>query len=189
MQPPEHALVAKVSVPGGFKAVWEGDDPTESSDAVIHPQADGSYILEWPAGIRGARNVWLVPNAELQQSTSQLRIDVKEGPTCHALSADPERPAAPNTDRVLIASTRLSQRTLEVGFGIVPIPADGQMVLSTAGGETAALIAMGYQVADAEGRAPQGSTDLTFPACTPVVGVAAPPPGKQPEKPTEKPAP
>jgi arylsulfatase A-like enzyme len=181
-QPPQDALLARVMVPGGVLDAWEGDDPTEASDATVTIAPGGEAVeIVWPAGYRGSRNVWIVPRAPMSSATPALRVLAQEGDTCVALTPDPERPTSPQGDRALVASAKLVQRTLEVGFGVVPRLAEGQGRLSGASASvTAELEAMGYVTRDLSqpttGAASPGSG--AFQRCTPVSGLAAPPPGK-----------
>jgi arylsulfatase A-like enzyme len=189
-QPPQDALLARVIVPGGVLDAWEGDDPTEASDATVTVAPSGDVVeIVWPSGYRGSRNVWIVPRAPMSSATPTLRVLAQEGDTCVALTPDPQRPASPQGDRVLIASAKVAQRTLEVGFGVVPRLAEGQGRLSGASASvTAELEAMGYVTRDLSKPTTAATPTATgaFQRCAPVSGVAAPPPGKG--APTERPA-
>jgi hypothetical protein len=117
---------------------------------------------------------------------------VQEGEACVSLTPDPSRPTSPGGERVLVASAKVAQRTLEVGFGVVPRLAEGQGRLSGASASvTAELEAMGYVTRDlSKPTASAAPATASFQGCTPVSGVAAPPPGKgaPADRPAGKPA-
>jgi arylsulfatase A-like enzyme len=148
-QPPADDLRAEVRLPGGIAAAWVGEDPTEASLATVAVVGDTARIV-WPAGYRGSRNVWVVPNEPLDAAWSSATVRVAAGAACAQL--DPTRPTGPRGVR---HGARVGDRGVDVGPGLTPLPLQGGTRLSGASRNLAAeLEAMGYAVASEGAAAP-----------------------------------
>lgn len=147
---PAHPLVATMKVPGGIKAAWVGDDPTEQSLAELswEPGSD-TVVVTWPRGYRGSRDVWVVPTAKLADVTHKLTIQAQEGSTTQSFTIPADKPAAPQGVRVVVLQEKVGERRLELGFGVAPIPNGDTPQLSGYDPDLAdQLKAMGYAVGD-----------------------------------------
>lgn len=182
---PEHDLVATVTVPAGIRAAWVGEDPTDASSAeLVWKEGDKTATITWPKAWRGSRDVWVVPTGPIAAATPGLVIDAVEGDGKAHLTPAADSPTSPHGERGAIFSGQVGERTIDVGFGIMPIPDPKARHLS---GSDPALVqqlkAMGYLVGGPE--EDEGKKDAPKPE-TPKPGGEKPggtkPDEKQPAK-------
>lgn len=152
-RPPADELALVVQVPGGVKAAWIGDEPTESSSACIQWEP-GSDTLEvrWSPGWRGERTVWVVPNLPIASVTHQLTVDATVGSARQKYAVPATAPAGLSTPPQPLLDEKTGERGWSLGFGVTPVPLDGGVNLSGYDEETAGLAAMGYVVGDEQAR-------------------------------------
>jgi hypothetical protein len=145
---PEQELVAKVTVAGGIRAAWVGEDPTESSDATLAwKDGDATAVITWPKNYRGSRDVWIVPKDPIASATPKLVVEATCGDAKARITPAPDAPTAPTGERALVMTGAVGDRTLDVGFGIMPIPDPNARATSGYDPELQSqLTAMGYAV-------------------------------------------
>ena len=153
---PEHDLVATLTVPGGIRAAWVGDDPTESSMATLaFTEGSDQAVITWPTGYRGSRDVWVVPTKPLAETSHRVTLTAVEGEVRATAVIEADKPVEPTGDRVMLATTKVGDRSVELGFGVVPIPDPAARQLSGFDPELALqLEAMGYAVGAGEEKTP-----------------------------------
>lgn len=146
--PPAEDLVLTITVPGGVRRAWVGDDPTEASLATVTVEGE-QLVATWPARWRGSRDVWFVPNAPLAEVTHAMKIVGAEGSVQKELAIDASKPATlPATPELLLRGD-VGERGFELGFGITPLPVEGARALSGFDASLRAeLEAMGYVVGE-----------------------------------------
>ncbi len=150
---PPDALDLVLHVPGGIRAAWVADEPTEASDACIQWEPGSDTVqARWTAGWRGDRVVWVVPNNPMAEVTPDLTVDVSSGHVRTKYTIPADAPAELSAPPVPLLDERTGERGWNLGFGVTPIPLDGGVNLSGYDEETAGLAAMGYVVGDEQAR-------------------------------------
>lgn len=148
--PPAEDTVVKLTVPGGVKAAWVGDEPTESSKACVTIE-DEVVTAIWAKGYRGSREVYVIPAAGIENTTANLTAEMTFGEAVASMTV-PEKKAGPlPKQRVPITRQKVGDRTVFMTWAIAPIPDDEMSELSGFDPELASqLQAMGYMVGDDE---------------------------------------
>ncbi len=145
---------ATVTVPGGLRAVWVGEDPTRSSMATVQWEAGSdTFVATWPAPFRGSRDVWFVPQQAVSDVSDDVTITLARGEVTATLRPTPGRVAEPRAKGPTeLGSAPVGDRSVSYGFGIMPMPDAEAERLSGFDPETAEMLkAMGYAVGDDEG--------------------------------------
>ena len=173
---PDRPLKATIHVPGGIRAAWVGEDPTEASWAELDwkPGANEATIT-WPTGYRGSRDVWIVPTQPITDASPTLSIDAVDGDTTVHVVPSADAPRAPQGERGLMLSAEVGERTLDVGFGFMPIPDPKARATSGFDPELSGqLEAMGYVVGAGEDKRPADKKPEDKPAEDPKKAPAKP---------------
>ena len=165
----DYPIEARVHVPGGIKRAWVGADPTEQSDAELVYNGGDTALIRWPAHLRGGRDVWILPEASLNESAEAIDICVGEGDVMRHLPPSRARSSRMERTGVTLARERLDRRIVELGHGITPLPLEfGKNVSGMDDELREELAAMGYlddaSMPDAQAAAP---TDFSISWDTP----------------------
>ncbi len=148
---PDEEMVVTFTVPGGIKAAWVGEDPTEASMASLQwePGSD-TVVATWPTGFRARRDIWVIPAADLPSTTPQIHGEVQVGSEKAPIDMTPKAmEPGPGRRKIVLGRGEAAGRGVEVGFTIGPIPsAEGEAVSAFDEETLEALKAMGYMSDD-----------------------------------------
>jgi len=119
-------LVLDVRVPGGLRAAWVGDDPTEISAAelVWEDGADTARIA-WPPRRRQPRTVWLVPSEPLASVLPRLEIEARSGSASARVPVPSSAPTTPDGRGSEVLTVTTGQRRWSLALGYTPLPHGG----------------------------------------------------------------
>ena len=146
---PEHPLVIEITVPGGIRDAWVGEDPTRSSLALVEWVRDDTARIQWPTSYRGPRTVWVAPKKALAEVTHGIKLDVTVGDIQEKMGVPATAPPNISIPPKLLLTHATGSRRWELGFGVTPLPLKGGTELSGYDPETADMLkAMGYVVGD-----------------------------------------
>jgi len=154
---PTEDTVVHLKVPGGIQDAWVGDEPTESSRACVGVEGEVVTAI-WSRGYRGTREVWVIPNNPLQDTTHLLTAKLEFGDSTAELTVPAGKAGGLPKQRVPLTRQKVGDRTVFLTYGIAPIP-DAQMTgLSGYDPETSAeLEALGYVTGVDDDDAVEGS--------------------------------
>ncbi len=139
-------LVARLSIPGGIARAWVGADPTDQSAARVEIDGEAA-VATWLAGYRGSRDVFVVPNRPIAESTPALTLATTSAEGKEVERKVPENmPAVPSRIRAPMLRGPVSAgRTLALGWAITVAPAKDDAPIRGADDEVKhALEALGY---------------------------------------------
>ncbi|MBT3219636.1 MAG: sulfatase-like hydrolase/transferase [Proteobacteria bacterium] len=138
--------VATLTVPGGIKAAWVGDDPTRASSAAVRVVSDKA-IATWHKGFRGSREVYVIPVEPMDEVTNQLVLHVVQGQDEATAKVPKNRKPTLDTIRSALARAKVGSRVVSLTFAVAPIPDAQTQALDGYDSELAdMLITMGYAV-------------------------------------------
>lgn len=139
-------LVARVTVPGGHARAWIGADATDQSAARV--ELDGeSAVATWLAGYRGTREVFLVPNRPVVETTPLLTLatTTAEGKPVERLMPPGVLPVPGAVRAPMMRGPVSAGRTLALGWAITVAPSAQDTPIRGADDEVKhALEALGY---------------------------------------------
>ena len=139
-------LTVVLTVPGGVKTAWVGNDATLRSEASV--KVDGDVVTAvWAGGKTGSREVFIEPNGDWPAVLEGLKIDVTAGKAQASLDSVKEsvKTAAPDGRPHDLFDLRLGGREIAVNFGVLPGPiVKGKAVEGFNKENEAALRALGY---------------------------------------------
>lgn len=153
---PPRALDLTVTVPGGVRLAWVGDDPTGKSSATAEV-IEGVAHLSWQRGYRQGREVYVLPEQPLQDATVGTRLELRYGSERQTRElAAPAR--AGRSTLVLLGST---SRDVQVTTAVVPLPYEEASALEGFDAELSSMLQeLGYAVGT---DAPDQDTDEQAP--------------------------
>jgi arylsulfatase A-like enzyme len=169
---PIPGLWVMCTVPGGFREVWQADDPLESSEVTLRTLSDPAAIGErsarygiggapgegvggaeicWHEGKFGSREVYLVPQRDLAEVGHQMVCTARYGSEQGTMRIPAERdPTLAGPRAPALTQVALNGRTLSWRFGVGPIPnADTQPLQGQDDEMGEMLEALGYADRDA----------------------------------------
>lgn len=155
---PKADFTAKVTVPGGVREAWVGDDPTDQSAARL--TVDGEVLtITWLAGYRGIREVFFIPNNPVADTTYALGVSLLHPglPTTEAV-VDLARNAVPGETRIPLLRAKADDgRMLAISHAIAVAPRVGGKATSGSDVEMkGALESLGYVFDDSKNTKPAG---------------------------------
>lgn len=172
-RPPAEArdqdFVVRVTVPGGIRAAWSGDDPLKGSEVTVArepvdplaPEGAATVTFTWLAGWNGTREVYVVPTLPVSEVTQRIQFDVTCGADQRTITLPAPRGSEPGKIRVPLASERVGGRPIAVTWAFAPAPSDDTRELVGADDELkSALEAMGYVEGREEPKPPTRTPDL-----------------------------
>ena len=139
-------LKVVLTVPGGVKTAWVGDDATLRSEATVRMEGE-RVIATWTGGKTGSREVFVEPNEPWSEVLEGLRIDLSAGKASASLDSvqDSVKEFGPNGRPQDLFGIRLGGREIEVNFAVLPGPlVKGKAVEGFNKENEAALKALGY---------------------------------------------
>jgi arylsulfatase A-like enzyme len=161
----EEDLVLEITVPGGVKAAWVGDDPTEASFATVEQVPGGQTVrATWPAPYRGSRDVWFVPVEPLEKVTHGLKLHAVVGAATSDDTVAGNKPAKLTDGQrpPPLLKVEVGTRAYDLGFGVTPLPGDGVRLSGHDPEMQSALEQIGYVTGGAGDKAaPPAAADGT----------------------------
>jgi len=114
--------VVHFDVPGGIRAVWAGEDPTEQSQVSI-VQDGHTATLTWLGGERGTREAYVVPAEDPIASLDRMAITIGAKVADHPLPLPSAEDADPLDGRShTLGRARAGGRSVSVNLTVVPVP-------------------------------------------------------------------
>ncbi|MFT5460959.1 MAG: arylsulfatase A-like enzyme, partial [Myxococcota bacterium] len=148
---PPTDLVVTLTVPGGVRSYWVGDEPLDRSHAVITPVDEEVIEVRWPREHRFTREVYIVPNLPVEEVTHELRIRVEDEGVVKDVFVPKSVSPEPGRYRVPMFKVGLPHRMVKFTWGLAPEKTDDTMDLSGRDSETNAMLeAMGYVARDGD---------------------------------------
>jgi len=132
-KPPKADLAVQLTLPGLIEDVVEGSDPLDLGSVEVR-HSDRQVDVVWPAGRRGSREVFVVPQGDVEAATFEIRATLGKIRIEESLTTG---------DSGWSESYSLAARTLLVTQGWVP-RCEGPTVSGTDVELRDALEAMGY---------------------------------------------
>lgn len=159
-------LTVEIVVPGGVAWAYPGDDPYQVSSAAV--TVDGERVRStWKGGFKGTREVFIVPLEDPSEIAGQLAI-TSPAPTDHTTLEVGGSPPAFRGEGEALAQGKLADRTVTVGYAVVPAPPpEGSGIQASDDEASAALEALGYQEAASSEGGGSGSGTLAADAVVP----------------------
>ncbi len=146
-------LTVTVSMPGGIKAAWPGDDPLKGSEVTVvvgpldttgaEPMQQATFT--WEAGFHGTREAYVVPTQPVEGVTQRAGFVVTCGGETKTMTIPEARGSAPGKTRLPLANERVGGRAIAISWGFAPQPNAETSAIDGADDELkSALEAMGY---------------------------------------------
>ncbi|HEX6885993.1 MAG TPA: sulfatase [Planctomycetota bacterium] len=138
-------LVLDVRVPGGLRAAWVGDDPTETSAAeLVWEDGADTARISWPPRRRMPRTVWLVPTEPLASALPRLEIEARSGSASARVRVPPGAPTVPDGRGSEVLSVTTGKRRWSLALGYTPLPHGGTRLTGDDPELRDSLSAIGY---------------------------------------------
>jgi arylsulfatase A-like enzyme len=144
-------LEVDLHVPGGVETAWIGNDPARPPDTVVTVEGETVHVT-WLAGLRGTREVFVVPTEGIRESVPGLVLSGTLG-TAHKEESF-RRPNVPQPDGSArrLLTMAISGNSVVVQYAVAPEPPEGANNVSGFEPESlSALKALGYMDQSGEG--------------------------------------
>ena len=141
------AIEADLHVPGGVRAAWVAEEPTNHGHATVEVKAEEVHI-RWTEENEADLEVFVIPEGDPEELLSQLILEVRVGEkaanTRQTWLQDTENPPHLGEGGRLLEA-RASGRTVGLGWAVTPLPPDEATALAGFDPEVQAeLQALGY---------------------------------------------
>ncbi len=148
-------VTLELHVKGGVRAAFPGGDPHRRTPVTIERPSPEQVRITWHHGIPGggAREVYVVPKAPIEEATPALSGQVLAGER-YPWTMPADAPHHPSESRRRLVQLSIPEGAITMYWGMVPLPPEGGALIDATDAETTeALEQLGY--ADPDRGAPR----------------------------------